>query len=42
MFIKIKELTDIHDLISQAHGLLDEPDVESGVRVGDIYALIVE
>ena len=41
-FIKIKETADLTDLIAASQLLLEEPDVETGVRIGDIYALIVE
>jgi hypothetical protein len=35
-------LTELNEAIASAQLLLEEPDVETGVRVGDIYALIIE
>lgn len=43
-FVSIKQLakTDTTTMIEEAHALLRDPDVESGVRIGDIYGFLFQ
>ena len=43
-FVHARKLVkqDPEQMIKLCHSLLDTPDVESGIRVGDVYALMVE
>ena len=40
-FIAVKELEPTQ-MVSQARLLLQEPEIETAVRLGDIYAIIIE
>jgi intraflagellar transport protein 140 len=43
-FVNARRLmkTDTAEMLSKCHELLDATDVESGVRVGDVFALLIE
>jgi len=43
-FVDARKLvkTDTAEMVKICHSLLDEPDVESAVRVGDVFALLIE
>jgi hypothetical protein len=41
-FVAARALGDVNETLEQCRALLEEPEIEAAVRIGDIYAYLIE